>query len=473
MHARARFFILPALLALLGCPAPAAEEKPLALEEVLASVKSTYPPYLAALIEMDIANGRVRQAAGAFDLNLSVGGSFTPSGYYDGRSGAAVLEQPLPFWGGSLFGGYQLSSGFLPNYNKDRTQRDGEAILGFKLNLLRDGTLDRRRAQLYQARVDQELADPLILRQYIDFIRAASIAYYNWLAAGHRWQLAEELLRVAKDRDAAIAEQAGRGAVAPIIRVDNERLVVSRQISVVQARRRFEAAAIELSLFHRGEEDEPLIAPRSRLLAAFPEPPMPDASQLSGDIAKALIFRPEIRRIDLTLEKADIERRLAKNNLLPNLDLTIQANQAVSERTQKDMERLEMEAKVQFSLPLQRNEAKGRLETIEAQMSRLQTERQFARDRISADVRDAMSAVQAARQQITQTRRNVELATQLEQAEALKFQQGAADLLALQIREQATFDARQLDVEAHAEYLRALANHRAAIAADAPASLAR
>ena len=132
-----------------------------------------------------------------------------------------------------------------------------------------------------------------------------------------------------------------------------------------------------------------------------------------------------------------------------------------------------MEAKVQFSVPLERNEAKGRLEMIEAMMSRLQTERDFARDRIRADVRDALSAVEAAHRQIAQTRRNVELAEKLEQAEAVKFEQGAADLFALQIREQATFDARQLEVEAHAEFLRALANHRAAVAADAPASLAR
>jgi hypothetical protein len=39
--------------------------KPLLLPEVLASVQTQYPPYLAALIEQDIANGRVRQAMGA------------------------------------------------------------------------------------------------------------------------------------------------------------------------------------------------------------------------------------------------------------------------------------------------------------------------------------------------------------------------------------------------------------------------
>ena len=77
-----------------------AAEKPLLLPEVLASVQTQYPPYLAALIEQDIANGRARQALGAFDLNLSTGGSFNPAGYYDGQTGYATLEQPLSFWGG-------------------------------------------------------------------------------------------------------------------------------------------------------------------------------------------------------------------------------------------------------------------------------------------------------------------------------------------------------------------------------------
>jgi hypothetical protein len=44
-------------------------------------------------------------------------------------------------------------------------------------------------------------------------------------------------------------------------------------------------------------------------------------------------------------------------------------------------------------------------------------------------------------------------------------------LLALQIREQATFDAQSLEVEATADFFRAMAHYRAAMAADAPPNL--
>lgn len=451
-----------------------AAEKPLMLPEVLASVQTQYPPYLAALIEQDIANGRARQAMGSFDLNLNTGGSFNPAGYYDGQSGYAVLDQPLPFWGGNVYGGYRLSSGFLPNYNKDRTGVDGEAILGFRVPLFRDGTIDKRRAELWKAQIDQDLADPIILRQYLDFTRAATITYYGWLSAGQRLRLAEELLRIAKDRDTAIAEQVKRGASAPIVQVDNERLVVSRQISVVQALRRFQAASIELSLFHRTRETaDPVISSRSRLPVAFPPHPRPDESQIVADIAKAAIFRPEIRRIELTIEKSQIDRRLAKNNLMPNIDVGVQAGQAVGNNTPRDIEPTEIEARIEFKMPLQRREAKGRLETVDAQIERLMNDKKFARDRIAADVRDSYSALIAAYDALKQTRRNVELARQLQDAETERLKQGATDLLALQIREQANFDAQVFEVEAQAEYFRAQANYRAAIAADAPASLAR
>jgi outer membrane protein TolC len=100
-------------------------------------------------------------------------------------------------------------------------------------------------------------------------------------------------------------------------------------------------------------------------------------------------------------------------------------------------------------------------------------EQVFARDRISADVRDSYSALIAAHDALKQTRLNVELSQQLQDAESERVKQGAADLLALQLREQAMFESKVLEVEAQAEYFRAQANYRAAIAADAPARVKR
>jgi outer membrane protein TolC len=466
---------LALLLVLSTRPAilPAADASPLLLDSVVASVKGRYPPWLAALIEQDIMNGRARQALGSFDTSLSASGIFHPSGYYNGTSGYVAVEQPLSFWGGGVYGGYRFSGGFLADYDKNRTEENGQAMIGFRLPLLRDGTLDKRRADLYKARIDQELADPFILRQQLDFIRTATISYYNWVAAGYRVQLATQLLEIARNRQTAITEMVARGAQAPIVKIDNERLVISRELALVSARRLVEAHGIELSLFYRDATDQPIRPASNQIPTAFPPVKGPGPEELPNDIAKALMFRPEIRRVELNIEKNAIDQRLARNNLLPNLDLSLEANQAIGTQSQKDIDRTELEARIDLKVPIQRREAKGRLAVTEGQFTQLMRDRQFTRDQITATVQDAHSALQAARDQIKQSDRNVELAEQLEKAESARFDQGAADLLALQIREQATFDARLIQLQAKADFFRALANYRASIAADAPTSLAK
>jgi outer membrane protein TolC len=453
-----------AFYASLLCVMSVVQAQTITLEAVLKSVTSQYPPYLIALIERDIAAGRLRQASGAFDLNFKTSGSFNPTGYYDGSSGDFVFDQPLPFLGGNVFAGYRISSGSLADYDKNRTLLDGELRAGIRLNLLRDSSIDSRRATLWKARLDQEIADPFIQRQHLDIVRTAMRSYYNWVAMGLRLGVTENLVRIAKDRESSIAELAQKGQLAPIVKVDNERLVISRQLTAVQARRRFEAASIELSLFYRDTNDDPVVITRHHLPDRFPKAFMPIESKVGPATTAAFTLRPELLRIRLVQEKFGIDRQLAKNNLMPNIDLTASVSENLGTGPYKDRKQTESSVGLEFRLPLQRNEAQGRLQTIDAELERLSNDAKFARERIVAEIRDAWSATKAAHEQIGQTSRNVELAVQLEQAEAKRLEQGATDLLALQIREQATFDGRLLEVDAQAEYFRAQADYEAATA---------
>jgi outer membrane protein TolC len=124
-------------------------------------------------------------------------------------------------------------------------------------------------------------------------------------------------------------------------------------------------------------------------------------------------------------------------------------------------------------MPLQQREAEGRVDVANSAISRLNLEKQFTRDRIVADVRDAFVSVDAAYHALKKTHRNVDLARQLQSAEQERLKLGATDLLNLQIREQFTFDAEVLEVEAQADYFRAQANYDAAVAGDAPTTFAK
>jgi len=439
---------------------------PLGLADVTAAVIERHPPLLAALIERDILDGRLSSARGVFDLNAFAKVFGTPAGYYESATVDLGLEQFTGIWGSTIFGGYRITRGeTLPDYYPNRTQGAGEPRVGLNIPVLRDGPIDRRRASLLKAQVDRDLADPIIARQRLDFLRAATVAYFNWLAAGRRWGVAEDLLKIAESRAGGLARQLDAGLVPRIVITDNRRLVVSREIGVVQARRRFEGAALALSLFYRADDDEPVVVGRERLPASFPPAPHTgEFADVDAGVSRALAARPELRRLQLALEKLEIERRLARNQLQPKLDAGLQLSQGIGKDLYKDRGDLEVKAGIEFSVPLQRREAKGRLAEIEAQIDQLLTEQRFARERIGNEVRDSVSALLAAEEQVRQTRLNVDLAEQLQAAEEERFRRGASDLLALQLREQAAFDAHTQAIDAIAEYFRGVADYRAATA---------
>lgn len=439
---------------------PARTAAPVGLADVLESVRRRFPPMLAAMLEEDIASGRLLSAQGGFDFNITAKTTLDALGFYRYSDTGVILEQPTTLGGLSLLGGYKLSTGTLPVYDGDKKTNDaGEVNAGFRLPLLQGSAIDRRRATLSQAQIDQELADPIILRQRLDFLRIAARAYWNWVAAGRRLEIAEDLLRIALERDGAIARRVETGDLPGIDRVDNERLVVQRRTFVVAAERRFEQSSIELSLYYRDGNDRPVILKRDALPDGFPGYTPPDLLTLEVDVQNAYGVRPELRRLQLQANRTGVDLELAENQILPNLDVSVLATQPLSDAPSSDKKDFNVKAGFEFKLPVQRRDALGRVDAAKAQLQRIAYEAQFARDRIRAEITDAMSAKSAAYRQIAEFRRNLELARRLEAAERRSFDLGRSNLIFVNLREQATADAAALEVDALAEYLRTLADY--------------
>jgi outer membrane protein TolC len=429
----------------------------------MACVTTQYPPYLAALIERDIAAGRLRSAEGTFDLKAFARVFGNPAGYYEPVTIDVGLEQFLGIWGSTIYGGYRLTEGDLPDYYRRRTEGGGNPRIGLKIPLLQDGSIDYRRAAVLKAQLEQELADPAILRQQLDFIRAGTVAYFKWVAAGRRLALAEDLLRLARDRQSAVASQVERGLSPRIILTENRQLVVSRELKAVKARREFEGAALALSLFYRDPRDNPVVASRDRLPEDFPEIVPVDGELPEATLQLALQQRPEMRQIELSLEKLGVDLRLARNQMLPRLDAGIEASQGLGEERYPDRGEFELKLGVEFSMPLQQREARGRVAETNARIDQLTRRANFARERILAEVQNARVALVAAYEQSERANLNARLALELQDVEQDRFRLGASDLLALQLREQAAFQARVDQADASEQYFIAEADLVAAL----------
>jgi cobalt-zinc-cadmium efflux system outer membrane protein len=81
-------------------------------------------------------------------------------------------------------------------------------------------------------------------------------------------------------------------------------------------------------------------------------------------------------------------------------------------------------------------------------------------------LQDALSALQAAYQQLLPARESVQLTYQLEVAERKRYAVGASDLFVVNFRELQTADAAALEVVALADYFAALADYQAAVGLD-------
>lgn len=432
--------------------------KPLDLAHVLKSIYDQYPPYLAMLIERDVAQGKLRSARGAFDFQTFARIFDTRTGFYESTTFEAGFEQFLGIWGSTLFGGYLYTDGILPDYYQKRTDGGGTPQIGIRLPLMQNRSIDKQRTQFYKARLDREKAEPSIQKQQLYFTKAAMLAYYNWLATGQKLLVSEELLRLALDRAGAISTQISKGLVAPVTELENNQLVASRELSILKARREFEAASIALSLFYRNETDQPTLAGRSQLPVWFAEPMVVDNKLVDLAMELARQHRPELTAMELELQKLDLDVRLFKNQMLPKLDAFLSASQGLGEPLYKDTGELELKFGLEFRQPIQRNEAKGKMEVTRAKIDQIQNQLRFAANQISAEILNAYSAVSLALGQVTQARRNADLASQLLAVERDRFNLGATDLLALQIREQSLFNARIGLVESLHEYYKSLSD---------------
>lgn len=435
--------------------------RPLEVPELLASVDRAFPLVEAARREQALAEGIALEARGGFDLKLKAGGE-TLRGYYDNDRLKATVEQPLSPLGMTLFGGYREGRGSFATYDaKALTLDGGEFSAGVSLPLLRDRSTDARRASLRATDLGVDVAGQAVAKARLSYFKDALKRYWDWVAAGRQVGVARGLLDLAERRDTDLASAVDLGQLAPVERTDNARAIVQRKSAVVTAQRVVEATAIDLSLYYRGAGGAPERPGTNRLPAALPDPtPLAPEEEARG-IEEALQRRPEVQSLRLKRSQQDVELQLARNSLLPSLNLVADLSRDVGAGT--DTRRgSELQAGLFFELPLQRRKASGKVAQVQAKLLGLTAELRFAEDRVRADVQDAASALRATLATIELVRQELALARELEGLERDRFALGDSTQFLVNLRELSTADAAFREIKALADYQKALTDFEAA-----------
>ncbi len=426
----------------------------LGLRDVLSSLETHHPLILAESASVDVAEGEVLSARGEFDTVLSVQGRVVPSGYYDPKRVDVLIEQPTPVLGASLYAGYRVTSGKVaPYYDEQRTLDGGEVRAGLRLPLLQDRGIDARRAgrESMQAQLDASEAgyDKLML----DLERDAALVYYNWVAAGRRLSVMTRLVTLAELRDGQIGQKVELGALPPIEQLDNRRSVLERKRQLVAATRSFEKAAIDLSLFVRGNDGTPRM-PRpgelpSDLAAQGSEP-----TTVAGALRRALSERPELAQQQALLTAARVERELSANRVSPRLDAFGEVSKDLGQGPSDVAYTLRptvVEFGVALSVPLWLRKARGKRDSAEAKVRATEQKTVFASDKVRAEVLDAWSQLRAARERAEVAQDAAAAAMLVADGERERFELGATTILFVNLREQTAADAEMAVIDAVAE----------------------
>jgi outer membrane protein TolC len=325
-----------------------------------------------------------------------------------------------------------------------------------------------------QAQIGEQLADPLIQRARLDFLRNAARSYWAWVAAGERYRIQQELLKLATARQQTLDDRLKKAQNIDELTVnENKRSISDRRELLLAAERSFQQESFLLSLFLRDAEGQPVVPSADRLPTDFlvNDPPPVDSNRVAEDVQTALGLRPELQRFRLLKERTTVDLRLAMNQFLPaaNLGASVSQDLGTSKKTftgEGPFASASSSVNILFNMdvPWQRREAQGRARIAQATLNQLQQQEKFAQDSIRAEVQDAISTLALTRQRLDQAREELKTAKIIVSQETTRvLVAGQSDLLLLNLREFNAAIAQTKIANLIAEYYRGYADYLVAL----------
>lgn len=438
----------------------------LGISEVTESIRHHYPLVISALRELDRADADFMAARGAFDPLLRSSYSVTPEGEYRNRNADVSIEQPTRVWGAKLLGGYRVGAGRFGPYDERLATLDrGEFRGGVEIPFLRGGSIDERRARLKVTELGVEGAQFALKSHEIDAVRAGTHRFWDWVSAGKKLVINDELRKLASDRDQAMRHRVRMGDAAQVEQVDNARSLYQRDAALVSAQRSFQKAQLELSIFFRDSGGEPVTAPIERVPEQFDNRMNSVLSKIElirKDLLSIVEQHPDVERMKRQVSQFDTEVSLSDNLVLPRLDsdFLISKDTGVGSASKQQTE---YKLALRLEFPLFFRTPRGRLASAVANQNRSEALLTLARNRAKVALDDSIQAIEVSARRIEFSAQEVVAAKKVEDAEKIKFKHGDSNILTVNLREQATADARIREVDANIDFWKAVADFKMAL----------
>ena len=426
---------------------------PLSLNEVLAWIDRSHPLLKGAGTEKVSARGKMLKALGAFEpvlVNDTEIERFIDKGTTKTQSvgfNDTLVEARTP-WGfrGSAGIRQAIGDAKIPDLAFGNGQ---QAMLGGFLPLLKGLMINPENAELQRSELADPRAEVKISQTRQDLFLAAASQFWDWVSAAKFVDVQRRALGVAEERLRQVEGRAKAGAVAPLDVVEAGQEVQRRREIAITAQRTVEQEQYKMSMFLW--ENQTPTAPQLERVPDFPPPAAaPTADIVKADKLQAKSDRPEIREVDIEAKVNNIDLELAKNNLLPSLDLEARA-------PEKFVLGLGYRFGAELRIPILQRRSRGEVMEAQAQADRLVLVQKYREQQVVVDVDNALSAIERAKERVAAAAESLRMAKTLEEGERFRFSLGATSVLFVNLRERNSVDSEMQLVRAKADYQKALA----------------
>jgi outer membrane protein TolC len=452
-----RYWFVFALSIVIGIPFAKAQQN-VEVSGILASedafvqwVVANHPMALEANLLAIEANAQILEAKGGFDPKLYADWdqkSFDEKNYFS--IGDAGVK--LPSWYGLEFkAGYLLSNGVFLN-PENSIPSVGQGVAEIKWTLLQGLLMDERRANLAKADMQLNINDAKRISNLNKLLVDALDNYWDWVIITEQRQIQEQALQNARLRLEGTVESFIEGD-KPGIDTIEAYIQVQNRVADLNKIQTYEGnARILLSnfLWLKGqrmlEVDDQVEA--VDLEAQEEIIPMQEVANLRALLD---VLHPDIRQIQGKLQQLDVDRKLAREQFKPQLDVsyaflsggedffynTSDANPALW-----DLFSQNYKWNLTFSFPLFLRKARGKMEQIEVKTLRNNYKLVEKRRTIDNKINTLMSELTLAKTQIDLYTEMVGNYQRLFEAEQFKFQLGESSVFLINSREQKLLEAQ-------------------------------
>lgn len=429
----------------------------------LSAVDNNYPRIDAADSRRRVASARRMEVQGVFDPVIR-----TLNGYAWMQNTSkfdtlkrVIYNQPaieIPTRSGiSLLGTYR----FNPRTSQSpyiETGFIGEFGGGVAVPLLRGFIINERETNEKLAKIGEPVATQAFSLNRLDILLRANIAYWNWVGAQRKMQVARRLVQLSEFLVSAADKRSSAGDLPKIQVTEAEEDFQRRTADKIAAELEFKKATYELAVYLFDSSGRPApFLDEMNVPQLWPTPREFTAAEIDESVRKAVDRRPELKRIALEKEQAKLQLKLARNDLLPQADAlaTYGYDGGISGvgnvfRTQ-----------VTFSSPLYLRNARGRIKSAHFNIDALNAEEISERQRLVAEVMSAAATLNASHQKFLAVTKQVEKSEAVYVGEKKRFNFGDSTVFLVTQRERQLFDAKIKLVDAQVEYLQASAKMQA------------